>query len=80
MTVITTRITVTEDGTISGQTPAGQLPPGEHDAEITIAMAAQRPPKGKPFTMDGFPSHDVPWDDSVSLSREFLYDGEGRLR
>lgn len=80
MTVINTRITVAPDGTISGRMIAGQLPPGEHDAAITVTTTASRPPKGTPFTMDGFPLHDMPWDGSVSLHREDLYDDEGRLR
>ena len=79
MTVITTRIIVAEDGTISGRAPPSQVPPGEHDAAITVT-AAPRPPKGKPFTMEGLKMHDVPWDDSISLRREDLYDDEGRLR
>ena len=80
MTVITTRIIVAEDGSISGQMPVGQLPPGEHEAAITVTTTVSRPPKRKPFTMDNFPMHDVPWDDSISLRREDLYDEEGRLR
>ena len=80
MTVITTRITVAEDGTISGRMPAGQLPPGEHEAAITLTTTAPRPPKGKPFTMENFPMHNIPWDGSISLHREELYDDEGRLR
>ena len=79
MTVVTTRITVAEDGTISGRMPAGQLPPGEYDAAITVATTAMRPPKGKPFTVENLPIHDIPWDGSVSLRREDLYDDEGRL-
>ncbi len=80
MTVITTRIIVAEDGTISGRAPVGQVPPGEHEAAITVITAAPKPPKGKPFTMEDFPIHDIPWDGSVSLRREDLYDDEGRLR
>ncbi len=80
MTVITTRIVVAEDGTISGRAPVGQVPPGEHEAAITVTTAALKPPKGKPFRMEGLKLHDVPWDDSISLRREDLYDDEGRLR
>ena len=80
MTVITTRINVAEDGTISGRMPVGKLPPGEYEAAITVTTAAPRPPKGKPFTMENLPIHDIPWDDSISLRREDLYDDEGRLR
>ena len=79
MTVIITRIIVTDDGTISGRAPPGQVPPGEHEAAITVA-ATPKPPKGKPFTMESLKIHDVPWDDSISLRREDLYDDEGRLR
>lgn len=80
MTTITTRITIAEDGTISGRMPAGQLPPGEHEAAITVTATAPRPPNGKPFTMENFPIHNIPWDDSISLHRKNLYDDEGRLR
>lgn len=80
MTIFTTRIIVGEDGSISGHMPVGQLPPGEHEAAITVTMTASMSPNGKPFTMDNFPMHDVPWDDNISLRREDLYDEEGRLR
>lgn len=80
MTVITTRITVALDGSITGQTTAGQLPPGEHQVLVILATAITRPLKERPFTMEGFPIHDVPWDGSVSLHREDMYDGEGHLR
>ncbi len=78
MTVITTRITVAPDGTVSTATP---LPAGEYEAAITAAGPAPPPPwPGKPFTMEGFPLHDERWDGSVSLRREDMYDDEGRLR
>ena len=80
MTVITTRITVAEDGTISGRMPAGQLPPGEHEIAITVTATPPRSPKGKPFTLENFPFHNIPWNDSTSLRREDLYDDDGRLR
>ena len=76
MTVITTRITVSPDGAISTATP---LPAGEYEAAITLAVAPLRHP-GKPFTMEDFPIHDEPWDNSISLRREDLYDDDGRLR
>ena len=72
MTVINTRIIVAPDGTISTATP---LPAGEYEAAIT---AAGSPPPGKPFTMDGFPVHDMGWDDSISLRREDMYGDDGR--
>ncbi len=74
MTVVTTRIQVAEDGTISGRAPDG-VPPGEHEAAITIAPL-KRP--GKPFTMENFPIDDGPWDDSISLRREDMYGDDGR--
>ena len=74
MTVITTRLTVQPDGTISAATP---LPAGEHLAAITVAEGATRRP-GKPFTMDHFPIHDRPWDDAISLRREDMYGDDGR--
>ena len=76
MTVITAHIQVAEDGTISGHAPQG-VPAGEHMATITVAPP-RRP--GKPFTMEDFPIHDEPWDGSVSLRREDMYDEDGRLR
>ena len=77
MTVITTRITVASDGTVSTATP---LPAGEYEAAITPAPPASPPWPGKPFSMEGFPVHHEPWDDSISLRRNDLYDEEGRLR
>lgn len=75
MTVITTRITVSPDGTISTATP---LPAGEYTAAITAADTAPSPWPGKPFTMENFPSHDMGWDDSISLRREDMYGDDGR--
>lgn len=74
MTVITARIQIAEDGTITGRAPRG-VPAGEHMAAITVAA-----PLGKPFTMEDFPLHDEPWDGSISLRREDMYDDDGRLR
>ena len=69
MTVITTRITVTPDGTISTATP---LPAGQYAASITLDDA-----KPKRSVLD-LPVHDGPWDDSVSLRREDMYGDDGR--
>ena len=78
MTVINTRITIAPDGTVSTAVP---LPAGEYEAAITVDAPAPPPWPGKPFTMDSFPVHSEPWDDSISLRREDLYDDdEGRLR
>jgi hypothetical protein len=73
MTVITTRIQVAEDGTISGRAPPGQVPPGEHEAVITVATAPKRH-----LSVKDMPVHDEPWDDSISLRREDMYGDDGR--
>ena len=39
---------------------------------------APLPRPGKPFTMEDFPVHDGPWDDSISLRREDMYGDDGR--
>lgn len=72
MTVITTRIRVAADGAVSLADP---LPEGEHIARVTLA-----PPPAKRFSVKDLPMHHLPWDDSVSLRREDMYDDEGRLR
>jgi hypothetical protein len=75
MTVITTTLYVAADGAIS---IADELPAGDYTA---IIVAKTSPGGlGKPFTMEDFPIHEEPWDDSISLHREDLYDDEGRLR
>jgi len=74
MTVISIHITVAPDGAISTATP---LPAGEYKAEVTLHDAPLRRP-GKPFTMEDFPVHDGPWDDSISLRREDMYGDDGR--
>ena len=72
MTVITTRLIVAPDGTISTR---ARLPAGEHAAVITVDESAPRR-----RSVLGLPVHHGPWDDSISLRREDLYDDEGRLR
>lgn len=69
MTVITTRLTVAPDGTISAATP---LPAGEHAASVTVAD----PPKRRRSVLD-LPVHSGPWDDRMSLRREDLYGDHG---
>ena len=72
MTVITTRIIVAPDGTITVATP---LPAGEHAARITLldGEPAATTAQGRPSVLD-LPVHDGPWDDGTSLRREDLYD------
>jgi hypothetical protein len=69
MTVITTRLTVAADGTISAATP---LPAGEHPATIIVAEPSQR----RRSVLD-LPVHHGPWDDRLSLRREDLYGDHG---
>lgn len=71
MPVITARITVAPDGAITGQAPHG-VPPGEHPVAITV-LSPRR-------SVRDMPQHDEPWDGSVSLRREDMYDENGRLR
>jgi len=73
MTVITTRLIVAPDGTISVAAP---IPAGEYAVPITAAEPRQSRP-GKPFTMEDFPVHDGPWDDSISLRRNEMYGSGG---
>jgi hypothetical protein len=78
MTVVTARITVAADGTISGQAP-GQVPAGEHDARITVADGPARQQPNEPFNLDALPTRDLgPWPAGLSLRRKDLYGDEGR--
>ena len=72
MTVITTRITVAPDGTVSTATP---LPAGEYEAAITVQDLPTLP-----FDIDALPKHDFgPWPEGgVSLRREDIYGDDGR--
>ena len=78
MTVVTARITVAQDGPISGRAP-GQVPAGEHEAINTVAdWPAQQLPT-EPFDANELPSHDTgPWPEGLSLRREDLYGDDGR--
>ena len=78
MTVITARITVAADGTISGHAP-GQVPAGEHEARITVADRSARQLPNEPFGVNDLPTHDLgPWPSGLSLRREDLYGDDGR--
>jgi hypothetical protein len=74
MTDIRTRIRVGPDHRISGIAPA-DVPPGEHEVTITVPRP-QRVEK-RPRVAD-LPSHDTPWDGSVSLRRQDMYGNNGR--
>jgi hypothetical protein len=73
MPVVTARIRIDADGTISGTAPRS-VPPGEYEAPIEVAVP--KPPKRRRLDL---PLHDCGlWDDSVSLRREDIYGDDGR--
>ncbi len=72
MTIITTLVRVTEDGTLSGRVSA-DVPAGEHEAFITV----ERGPCA--FDVTRLPSIDLgPWPADAHLRREDLYGDDGR--
>lgn len=73
MNQIRTRIIVSPDHTITGTVP-DDVPAGEHDAVITVAPR----PAAKRFRLADMPTHDTPWDGSISLRREDMYGDDGR--
>ena len=77
MTVITARIQVAEDGTISGRAPDG-VRPGEHVVTLSVAAPARQEPT-IPVNVDELPRHDLgPWPEGLSLRREDMYGDDGR--
>ncbi len=77
MTIVTARITVAPDGTISGHAPAA-VPAGEHQASITVDIL-EPPLAVTPFDVSELPHHDFgPWPEGLSLRREDMYGGDGR--
>ncbi len=76
MTVITTRIIVSPDGTVSSTTI---LPAGEYIANITVHDTPARQLPTLPFNIDVLPVHDLgPWPEGLSLRREDMYGDDGR--
>ncbi|MBC7799212.1 MAG: hypothetical protein H7Z10_01200 [Gemmatimonadaceae bacterium] len=76
MTVITTRITVAADGTISTATP---LPAGEYAATLEAHDMPPRQLPTLPFDVDALPKHDLgPWPEGMTLRREDMYGDDGR--
>lgn len=76
MTLIRTRIRIGRDRRITGVAPP-EVPPGEHEAMITLAPSYMRQPPTKKFNIEDLPKHDMPWDDSISLRREDMYGDDG---
>jgi hypothetical protein len=78
VTEIRTRVLVGPDHRISGTAPA-IVPPGEHEATITLAPLPIRQYPAQPFDVDTLPTHDLgPWPEGLSLCREDIYDEDGR--
>lgn len=70
MTLITTRIIVKEDGSVSLATP---LPVGEHVASIEVPDGPRRP-----FDVNDMPKWDPgPWPEGLRIDREWLYGDDG---
>jgi hypothetical protein len=72
MNEIRTRIQVGPDRRISGVAP-DEVPPGEHEVTISVPPSAERR-----FRLSDLPTHETPWDGSISLHREDMYGGDGR--
>jgi hypothetical protein len=78
MNDIRTRIHVGSDHRITGTAPA-EVPPGEHDATITVATPLVRQRSGKPFDVNELLTIDLgPWPAGISLRREDMYGDDGR--
>jgi hypothetical protein len=77
MTLIRTGIRIGRDRRITGVAPP-EVPPGEHEAMITLAPSYMRQSPTKKFNIEDLPKHDMPWDDSISLRREDMYGDDGR--
>ena len=78
MSAVRIRIRVDPDHGITGVAPP-EVPPGEHEALVTLDRNSIRHPPSKPFDVNSLPSHDLgPWPPGLSLRREDLYDEDGR--
>jgi hypothetical protein len=77
MAQIHARIVVDPDHRITGIAPP-DVPPGEHEVTITLVPSPARQKPAKRFNIKDLPSHDIPWDGSISLRREDMYGDDGR--
>jgi hypothetical protein len=76
MTIVTTRIRVARDGTLSGRVPH-DVPAGEHEAMINVT--GTHPKQDSSFDVNALPSIDLgPWPAGVTLRREDIYGADGR--
>jgi len=74
VTDIRIRIRVATDHRVSGTAPA-EVPAGEHQATISVTAPAQT---AKRRRIADLPTHRLPWDGSISLRREDMYNDDGR--
>lgn len=78
MTQIRARILVGRDHRISGTVP-DDVPPGEHEALITLAPPPEVQPSPERLHLAEMPVHDLgPWPEGLSLRREDIYGDDGR--
>lgn len=76
MTIITTRLIVASDGSIS---VADTVPVGEHVARVEVADTLVLPAPLETFHIDKLPVFDLgPWPEGLSLRREDMYGDDGR--
>jgi hypothetical protein len=75
---IRTRLLVGADHTVTGKVP-DDVPPGEHEAIITVLPPPARQKASRPFNVDNLPVIDLgPWPEGLTLSREDIYGDDGR--
>ncbi len=78
MTIVTTRILVGADHKFTGTAP-DDVPPGEHEAVITVTPRPARRKATRPFDVNALPVIDLgPWPEGLILSREDIYGDDGR--
>ena len=78
MTIITTRLTVSPDGSVS---VSDILPTGEHIVRVEIIKKGDTQPETEPFDVNKLPKLDLgpwPWPEGTTFSREEMYGDDGR--
>ena len=75
---IRTRIQVGPDHNVTGTVP-NEVPPGEHEAVITVSSLPARRKAARPFDVNALPTVDLgPWPEGLTLRREDIYGDDGR--
>ncbi len=78
MNEIRTRILIGPDHQITGSVPE-DVPPGEHEAVITVLPVPARQKASRPFDVNALPVVDLgPWPEGLTLRREDMYGDDGR--